>query len=387
MSTTSATSTTSEVGVQRPPLSPGEVAVRTVPVSDVSARDLAAWRELATRALEPNPFFEPEMLVPAAALYDGVELGLIEYGGELVGALPLRRARRWRRVPGSCLAVGRHDDCYLGTPLLAPDAPKDALGALIDHARREGRGLMAFEWVGTGGTVEAALRAAAAERGSQPIQYEAFDRAALMRRAEPDYLREKVSKGRARELRRLRRHLSEEAGGPLEVHDRSGDSEAIEDFLRAEAAGWKGREGTAFAGRPPYADFFRAVCAQFAAAGRLQLLVLSGGGVDVAWKINFVAGDTVYCFKIAYAEPFARFSPGVQLELDFVEIFHGTSSHWSDSCAAPDNEMINRLWPDRRSLASLLVPTGGARGAASRQSARTVMAVRRRLRRTDDQAA
>jgi CelD/BcsL family acetyltransferase involved in cellulose biosynthesis len=117
------------------------------------------------------------------------------------------------------------------------------------------------------------------------------------------------------------------------------------------------------------------------------VLVLSGGGVDVAWKVNFVAGDCVFCFKIAYAEQWARFSPGVQLELDFVEIFHGTSSTWSDSCAAPDNEMINRLWPDRRSLATLLVPTGGVRGAASRQSARTAIAVRRRIRRTDDQAA
>ena len=361
--------------------------MRTVAVADVSARDLDSWRELAGRALEPNPFFEPEMLVPAAALYGGAELALIEAGGELVGALPLRRARRWRRVPASCLAVWRHTDCYLGTPLLAPGAPEDALGALIDHARARSCGMLAFEWIGTGGAVEAALRAAAAERGSRPIAYEAFDRAALMRRPEPDYLAQKVSKGRARELRRLRRQLGEQVGAPLEVHDRSGDPQTLEHFLRAESAGWKGREGTAFATRPPYADFFREVCARFAIAGRLQLLVLSGGGVDLAWKINFVAGDTVYCFKIAYAEEFARFSPGVQLELDFVDIFHDTASQWCDSCAAPDNEMINRLWPDRRTLASLLIPTGGARGAMSTRSARTVVAVRRRIRRTHDQTA
>jgi CelD/BcsL family acetyltransferase involved in cellulose biosynthesis len=387
MPTTSATSTASELTAARLRRAAGEVTVRTVPVADVGERDLAAWTELAGRALEPNPFYEPEMLVPAAALYGGAELGLIEAGGELIGALPLRTGRRWRKVPASCLVAWRHDDCYLGTPLLAPDAPKDALGAVIDHARARHRGLLAFEWIGTGGTVEAALRAAVAERGAKPIEYEAFDRAALIRRAEPDYLKQKLSKGRARELRRLRRQLSEQLDAPLEVHDRSGDHEAIEDFMRAEAAGWKGRTGTAFARGPEYADFFRQVCARFAAAGRLQLLVLSAAGADVAWKVNFVAGDTVYCFKIAYEERFARYSPGVQLELDFVEIFHGTSSHWSDSCAAPDNEMINRLWPDRRSLATLLVPTGGARGAASRQSVRTVMAARRRIRRTNDKAA
>lgn len=388
MPQTSGTSTRSEAVPQAlRRAGPGAVSVRTLPLADVEAPDLIAWSELAARALEPNPFFEPELLVPAARLHDGIELALIEAGDELIGALPVHCGRRWRRIPGPHMAVWRHDDCYLGTPLLAADAPGDALGALIDHARGRGRGLLAFEWLGAGGSVEAAVRSAAAERGIAPIEYEAFDRAALVRRPEADYLKAKLSKGRARELRRLRRQLSEHLDAPLEVHDRSGDGEAIEGFLRAEANGWKGREGTAFALRPDYADFFRDVCARFAAAGRLQLLVLSAGDVDLAWKVNFTAGDTVYCFKIAYAEEWARFSPGIQLELDFVEIFHGTASHWSDSCAAPDNEMINRLWPDRRSLATLLVPTGGVRGAASRQSARAVMAVRRRIRRTDDQAA
>jgi CelD/BcsL family acetyltransferase involved in cellulose biosynthesis len=284
--------------------------------------------------------------------------------------------------------VWRHPDSYLGTPLLAPEAPAAALGALIDHARAQARaGLIAFEWIGMGGPAEAALRQAAADRGLEPLEYEAFDRAALVRRVEPDYLKAKLSKGRARELRRLRRQLVEQVGAPLEVTDRTGDPTVIEDFLRAEAGGWKGSYGTAFLSSPAYADFFRDVCRRFGAAGRLQFLVLSGGGVDIAWKVNFVAGDGVFCFKIAFDGEWARFSPGVQLELDFVEIFHGTASTWSDSCAAPDNEMINRLWPDRRSLATLLVPTGGVRGAASRQSALTAMAVRRRIRRTDDQAA
>ena len=365
------------------------LAVRRVPAGGASEQDLAAWSALATRAIEPNPFFEPELLVPAAALYGGIDLGLIENGdGELVGALPLRRAHRWRRIPAACLSVWRHADSYLGTPLLAPEAPAEALGALLDHARSSARaGLIAFEWLGTGGPVEEALRAAVAERGVEPIEYESFERASLVHREQNDYLTQKLSKGRARELRRLRRQLVEQLGAPLEVADRTGDPQAIEDFLTAEAGGWKGTEGSAFLASPTYADFFRDVCARFAADGRLQLLVLSGGGVDVAWKVNFIAGDAVFCFKIAYAEQWARFSPGVQLELDFVEIFHGTSSRWSDSCAAPDNEMINRLWPDRRSIATLLVPTGGVRGAASRQSARTAMAVRRRIRRTHDQAA
>jgi CelD/BcsL family acetyltransferase involved in cellulose biosynthesis len=383
MQTTSGTSTRSERSLVRAPLT-GAPALRTVRFADLDARDLAAWSELAARAVERNPFFEPEAVVPAAALYGDVELGLIESGGELVGALPLRRTRRWRRVPASSLATWLHPDSYLGSPLLAPEAPRDAIGALLDQA---GAGLVAFEWIATGGPVEAAVRAAAADRGLTPILYESFERASLERRPEPTYLSETLSKHRARELRRHRRQLAEQLGGPVEVQDRAGDRDAVEAYLRAEAAGWKAREGTHFARSPEYADFFRAVCDRFFRAGRLQLLVLSCGGTDIAWKVNFVSGDAVFCFKIAYDPAFSRYSPGVQLELDFVDLFHGTPSTWCDSCAAPDNAMINRLWPDRRSLATLLVPTGGRRGAAARQSVRTVMAARRLIRRTDDHAA
>jgi CelD/BcsL family acetyltransferase involved in cellulose biosynthesis len=367
------------------PLTAVDAKVRISRAADLSDADLSAWSDLAARAIEPNPFFEPAMVIPATRLYPDVEVALIESGSELIGALPVERSSRWRRVPVSSLAAWRHRDSYLGTPLLAPGAADVAVGALLDAADAA---LVAFELTGTGGPVEAALRQAAADRGLTPVVYEEFERAALRRRPEPTYLDGRLSKHRARELRRHRRQVTEMHGGlPVTVHDRSGDPGAIAGYLRAEAAGWKAQHGTHFAASEPHTDFFGAVCERFASAGRLQLLVLSCGDVDIAWKVNFVAGDTVYCFKIAYEPAFARYSPGIQLELDFVDMFHGMPYAWSDSCAAPDNEMINRLWPDRRTVATILVPTGGSRGAAARHALRAVMAARRRIRRTNDQAA
>lgn len=367
---------------------PLTVATRFVPLAQLSAADRAAWGDLAARALEPNPFFEPDFVMPATLLYPGIELMMIEAPGRLIGALPVRRMSRWRKLPALTLWGWRHTDAYLGTPLIDREAPEDAVRGLIDGAERDRRsGLLVLEWMGTGGPVERLLRAELQRRGTAPIVYEEFDRAALRRRPDGDYLAGKVSKGRARELRRLRRQLTEALEAEIEVTDRSGDPVAVEGFLQAEASGWKGREGTNFAGSESYADFFRRVCRNLAAAGRLQLLVMSAGGIDVAWKVNIASGDAVFCFKIAYDEAFARFSPGVQLELENVEIFHGTSAAWSDSCADPDNEMINRLWPDRRQVATLLVPAGGVLGVASRHSVRAVMALRKRIRRTDEQAA
>jgi hypothetical protein len=36
-----------------------------LPISELTARDLSAWRELGADALSPNPFAEPEFVLPA----------------------------------------------------------------------------------------------------------------------------------------------------------------------------------------------------------------------------------------------------------------------------------------------------------------------------------
>jgi hypothetical protein len=80
-------------------------------------------------------------------------------------------------------------------------------------------------------------------------------------------------------------------------------------------------------------------------------------------KCNFLSGVGAYAFKIAFDESFARFSPGVQLELDNVVAFHERPQlRWMDSCAVARHFMINRLWTDRRTVRTLLLAPGGLRG-------------------------
>jgi CelD/BcsL family acetyltransferase involved in cellulose biosynthesis len=159
--------------------------------------------------------------------------------------------------------------------------------------------------------------------------------------------------------------------------DLAGSEEAVRRFLGLEASSWKGRAGTAMLANPDHARFFEEVCDRFARLGRLQLYELRAGERAVAMKCNLVAGPGIFCFKIGHDGDLARFSPGIQLELVNIERFHAGDADWMDSCAAPDNAMINRLWPDRRRIRTLILGRPGLRTRAARRAFRAAMNRRR----------
>jgi CelD/BcsL family acetyltransferase involved in cellulose biosynthesis len=363
----------------------GTVRAELRSVTTLSATELDRWRELARVAVEPNPYFEPEFVLPAAAHVGGRGGALLVVddgpGTAWAACLPVRLAAHFRKLPGPALMTWRHRYAYLGTPLMAPGTLVPAWGALLDFAAADPRaGYLGLEQLGDGGPVAAALGGALRGQRLRGFLYERVERAALTRREDGDYLNPELDSRRRRELRRQRRKLEEELGSPLRLRDRAHDPTAVEAFLALEAAGWKGREGTALRTAGDEAFFVESTAA-FAAAGRLQLLALEADGRLVAMKCNLLADDEIFCFKIAYDEELAQFSPGVQLELENIGVFHATPGiARTDSCAAPENTMINRLWRGRRSVATVLVPGRRALGSPARIAIRAALQARRILR-------
>jgi hypothetical protein len=84
------------------------------------------------------------------------------------------------------------------------------------------------------------------------------------------------------------------------------------------------------------------------------------------------SGGSAISFKIAYAEAYARYAPGVLLQLDWLE--RGAGLAWADSCATPGHVMFESLWLDRRPIVTLMLPF-------DRPAARLACAAERALRR------
>jgi CelD/BcsL family acetyltransferase involved in cellulose biosynthesis len=342
------------------------------------------WQELADDSAEANAFYEPWMLLPALKHFQSnkVEV-LLAYGPHpsnpkgkrlLCGLFPIVQ-RRGR------VEAFRHRYCYLSAPLLRRGYERAALKAFLDIMAARAQ-VVRLEDVPGEGPLRRHLVDELNGRGWPCIVSACYTRAVLKRAATAeDYLASAVPSKRRKEWRRQRARLCEQgAVGTFEVPAGDDPRGFVAELCAMEAAGWKGRKGVD-AKRDQ--AFLEDLALNAAREGRQQLLALRVDGKAVALKWNLLAGDAGFAFKITFDESFARFSPGVQLELDNVERAHLLPRlRFMDSCAAPNRFMINHLWPDRREMQTLFFGTGRALGALTVASVPLLHFARRLLRRT-----
>ncbi len=334
-----------------------------VGLGEAEGRDLGRWRELAESAVEPNPFFEPDYLLPLARTLGDlprVALAVVAQDDSWVACLPVHRSRRWHRIPLASLSTWRGRGllpALIGTPLVSRSCVAEATAALLSGlARSPGVFFAALDGVAEDGRVFAAVRAALAEERLWSHLFAREERAFLRRRARGGYLEQTMRSKHRRNLRARRRQLAERLGTEIELVDRSGDPEAVRELIALEGASRLAARGTVLSADPAMAGFFTEMCAAFAARDRLQLLALRAGERTLAMKCNLIADPGVFYLKIAYDEELARFSPGIQLEAEMLDLFHDRpASGWIDSCAFPSNDTFNRLFGERRALVTLTI--------------------------------
>ena len=110
-------------------------------------------------------------------------------------------------------------------------------------------------------------------------------------------------------------------------------------------------------------------------------------GRAIAMECHLRDGDAQFSFKIAYDHDLGAYSPGAQLDLQLFEGFGAQDLSFVDTCASPANEHMNRLWPHRRQMQTLLLPTGARSSVlvrpfvAGKAMARSIRADLVRLRR------
>jgi len=353
---------------------------------------VAAWRALADGAAEPNSFAEPWFVLAGLnnlAAGEGVRLLQIwDEGGPaplLVGILPLCVAPKYGRAPIRHVENWRHANDFLGAPLIrAGQAQRFWVETLAVLDRADwAAGFLHIDGLVEGGEVHEGLAAAAAALARPCPVVHRSERALLASQLSPDaYYADTVRKKKRKELGRLARRLADlgEVTSQTLV-DKAQLTIWCEAFLALEQSGWKGRAGSALACSRETEAFFRDALAGALAADRLEFRRMDLDDKPIAMLINFVAPPGSFSFKTAFDEDYARFSPGVLIQLDNLSVMTRSDIAWMDSCAAQNHPMIDSLWGERRSIVRVSVPLSGMRSRLAFEAARALEEGSARLRR------
>ncbi len=337
-----------------------------------------AWQALAQEAIEPNVYYEPWMLLPAVRFLTAEKPPLFvlvfrtktddpEGQPSLCGLFPLERGRRFLGLPVNVLNLFSHSHCYLRTPLLRRGYARETLAAFFEWAASDTQGaaVLNLARVSGDGPFYHALLDFLHERSSGAVVTEAYTRAFLLPERDAEtYIQHALSGKHRRQNRRLERQLQER--GELRYAQLESESELdgwLNSFLDLEARGWKGKAGTALACDDKHRLFFVTAATEAFRRGQLLFFALQLDGRPIAMDCNFRSGIGGFSFKPAFDESFSPYSPGVLLYLEEVRRFHEMEGlRWVDSCTDPNNELLNRLWCQRRIVTSLLVSSGRRTG-------------------------
>jgi CelD/BcsL family acetyltransferase involved in cellulose biosynthesis len=341
---------------------------RLVRVRDVSTDDEEAWRRLGARALEPNPFAEPDFLSLSArhfAGYADTRLVIVQEGTEFLGVLPIVGFTGSRLPPRRIATTDGFPTAVSGlhTPLVDrtdPDTVVEAImGALHHAAKSEGwPGIVLFEGMSADGPVVESLRRACAEHRYPVVVKDVWERATVTRSVGWE---NPVDGKRRREIGRRKRLLAQEGGGEVKMVDRTHDPTSCADFLAMEMTGWKAKQGgRAFARDPDTKAWFEEWYRLWVDAGRLIVLGLNVGSTPVATQVFVRAGEGLFCFRIAHDEAFSKYKPGAMLlSLAVEHLREHTDAAWIDSTTDKNNTFFLGMLPERRALARMVIGTGG----------------------------
>lgn len=322
---------------------------------------------LATRAIEPNVFFNPRFLAPAMPRLEDREVRLAVMRDErdtrsrLRLLVPFSVEQPLLRLGPPAIRTWSSPFGPLGTPLVDRDDPQGIVADFLRliAAREQGLPkLIQFPDIRTDGIFAATLQGAAAELNLPMVKVMERERPMLRSDVDGDaYLAGTLGRKHYREYQRLERRLAEKGALGYEVAETADETRlAVETFLTLEASGWKGRAGTAMVVDRFRAAFVREAIAGLAERAMCRIHTLTVAGKPVASLVVFVESGVAYTWKTAFDEEFAAYSPGVLLMIAVTKRhLEDLNVTITDSCAVPDHPVLGRMWSERSTLATLIV--------------------------------
>ncbi len=322
---------------------------------------------LTYRAMEPNIFFAARFLAPAIPRLEERQIRIAIIRDE-VGArsrmrllMPFSTEKPGFSVGPSIIRAWANHFGPLGTPLVDAEDAAETIDNLFDGlASPEAKlpGILVLPNLRVNGPFAKLARALALSRDLPVTITNPTERPMLQSDEDGDaYLRNSISRGHLKDIRRQRRLLAQEgdltynvARQPEEIRLR------MEEFLSIEAKGWKGKKRTALLNDRYRAAFAREAVSNLAEVDAVRIHTLDLDGKAIASMIVFIMAGEAYTWKTTFDEDYARFSPGKLLAADLTN-WHLDDANIvrTDSSTDAENTILHRMWREREEMATVVI--------------------------------
>lgn len=341
------------------------------PESLSSAPFLARWDELVFSASEPNPFHESWFLLPALREFDPQNQSKIftiwsgsPFESDLLGLMPVCDLQHYGRWPIAHRQNWLHPNAFLGNPLVRRGHEELFWRVLLKETdKKSGKSMfMHLNGLNINGRLQKALETVCAEESRCFALVHREERAFLQSElTAQEYYEASMRSKKRKELRRQKNRLEELGGLSFSRSDGSNAlDEWIDTFLMLERKGWKGNNSSALDCSVDTRRLFKEALCGAAKQNRLELLDLRLDKKPIAMLVNFLCPPGSFSFKTTFDEEYSRFSPGVLLQIENLDLLERPELDWCDSCAAEGHPMIDSIWSGRRAIGRYSVAIGGS---------------------------
>jgi CelD/BcsL family acetyltransferase involved in cellulose biosynthesis len=341
---------------------PHAAAVWVARLAELGPADAAAWSALTRAASADNPFASDYFTRAVLTHFDpGARARLFIVTGDdgaWIGALAAEPAAHFGRMPMPHWRGLLNANQFVGGPLVRRGQERAFWAALLPALDPMAGAALALPMLAEDDRVTQALIEHCVDTG-RAVRVTRRIQRAMMR---PASAAMPLSPKRRARLAVLERRLAADHGPVRSNMVMAEQADRwIADFLALEAAGWKGKAGTALACRRDSADLFTDIMRAGLTAGTMTAQTLLVGDRAVAMSAYFLAGGRGFGFKCCYDELYAAYAPGILLLQDIARQPATAKAQLFDSCSAPDEATINGLWPQRRAMIDLCIATGPRR--------------------------
>ena len=332
--------------------------------------DTSKWGRLLASSIEANPFFCAKIMNSAHDhLCNMTEFdALLVHDGanrDLVGFIPFKRHKPVPLLRKSVNNSHLHLYQMHGVPLIDRARAREVIDAFLrltaaeTHAARR----WIFPHVPADGPFAKLLAECAANSGYETLCIKRYERPVLVRdpagfAAHVDRV---IGKKRKKDIDRNFRRLKEIGTVAFErTADPDQVKSRLDDFLRLEAKGWKGRKGTAFLSNHSDARFARAAFAGGGEGIEVSIDSLLVNDVPVACSLNLKVGETIFTPKCTYDEDLRKYSPGLLLEYLVIEEFYRDDEvRYMDSVVTVNDHVISDFWNETQAMGTLVLGPKG----------------------------